>query len=178
MKFSEIIKSNSWLSVELIFLQLYPNEKDNIIGYEKVFNSIKILSPQKSDITILLSHVLDDFDKLEYIDVSGYKKNAITSINNFTDSLALDFTPWEQWLGMDIDDDSLNNFSELEIICHCLYEMTFFSFDQKEIKNELTRINDLVDEIDNMTEEEKKEKLIPFDELKKRFKNKLKNNNS
>ena len=56
---------------------------------------------------------------------------------------------------MDIDNDSLSVFSELEIICHCLFEMTFFSFEQGEIQNELSRLSDLVDEIDNMTKEEK-----------------------
>jgi hypothetical protein len=178
MKFSDIIKSNSWLSVELVFIQLYPDEKDSITGYEKVFNNLRIMEPVKSDITILVKNAFDDFDKNEYVDVSGYKKNEIRSTNDLNDSLALEFTPWEKWLGMDLDDDSLNDFSELEIICHCLYEMTFFSFDQKEIKKELTRINDIVDEIDNMTEEEKKEKLIPFDEVKKKFKNTRSTNNN
>jgi len=45
--------------------------------------------------------------------------------------------------------------------------MTFFSFEQKEIEKEFARINDLVDEIDNMSMEERKEKLIPFDEMEK-----------
>jgi len=177
MKFVDIIKSNSWLSVETIFLQLYPDEKDSIIGYEKVFNNLRIMKPIKTDITILVNNEFDDFDKQEYVNVSGYKNIPNRSINDLTDSLALEFTPWEEWLGMDIDNDSLSVFPELEIICHCLFEMTFFSFEQEEIQKELSRLNDLVDEIDNMTEEEKKEKLIPFDEVKKKFENKLKNNN-
>jgi len=30
MKFGDIIKSNNWLSVEMVLLKLYPDEKKNI----------------------------------------------------------------------------------------------------------------------------------------------------
>ncbi|MBA4409494.1 MAG: hypothetical protein C0397_08730 [Odoribacter sp.] len=53
MKFTEIIKRNSWLSVEQVFLQLYPKEKKNISGYEAVFNDLKLLSPTETDISIV-----------------------------------------------------------------------------------------------------------------------------
>ena len=48
---------------------------------------------------------------------------------------------------MDIDKQSLLDFSELELISHCLFEMTFFSFEKDEIQKELDRINDVVEEI-------------------------------
>jgi hypothetical protein len=73
---------------------------------------------------------------------------------------------------MDIDKESLRNFTELELICHCLHEMTYFSFDQDDIADEFSRIKNVADEVKNMSEEEKKEKLIPFEEVKKKFKNK------
>jgi len=38
---------------------------------------------------------------------------------------AIEFTEWKQWLGMDIASVTLKRFLELEIITHCLYEMTF-----------------------------------------------------
>jgi len=171
MNFSDIIQSHSWLSVEIIFLQLYPDEKKSIQGYEKVFNDLRNLMPIDSDITILVRHAKDDFDDLEYVDVSGYDKDPNKSIDDLSDSLALEFTPWEEWLGMNIDQQSVVDFTELELICHCLFEMTFFSFDQKEIQKEIERINDVVDEIKNMTEEDRKQKLISSDEVLKRIEN-------
>lgn len=60
---------------------------------------------------------------------------------------------------MDIDPNTLKTFSKLEIISHCLYEMTFIGFEEEEIQAEMDRINDTVEEIKNMTDEEKKEKL-------------------
>jgi hypothetical protein len=167
MKFLDIIKSNSWLNIESVFLKLYPDEKNNISGYEKVFNELKHLTPVETDVTILVSREFDDFDKQEYAHVSGYYNNPQKSNNEITDSLAIEFTPWEKWLGMDVDTNSLQNFTTVEIICHCLFEMSFFGFEQDEIKEQLDAINDEADEIKNMDEEEKKEKLISFDDMMK-----------
>jgi len=49
--------------------------------------------------------------------------------------------------------------------------MTFAGFDQEEIQAEMKSINDEVEEIGNMSEDERKEKLIPWEELKKRIEN-------
>jgi hypothetical protein len=172
MKFADIIKTNSWLSVEIVFLQLYPDEKNIISEYEKIYNDLCLLKPTDTDISIVVRCEIDDYDKHEYVDVSGYYNDPQKSVNDYTNSLALEFTSWNKWLGMDFDKNSLRDFSELELICHCLFEMTFFSFEQEDIEKELNRINGIVDEIENMTEDEKKKKLIPFDEMKKRLKNK------
>jgi len=165
MKLDNIIKSNSWLSIETIFYRLFPKEIAGIEDYEKVFNELKMMEPVDTNISIVLSHEIDDFDNEEYVNVSGYY-NDYPKENSSTELLALEFTPWNEWLGMEIDNKTLSEFSELELICHCLFEMTFFSFDQNEIQEEIERINGIVEEIDNMSEEEKKEKLIPFEKVK------------
>jgi len=40
---------------------------------------------------------------------------------------------------MDISEESLADFSEKEIIVHCLYEMTFVGFSEEEIQKVLGR---------------------------------------
>ncbi|MCS6796219.1 MAG: hypothetical protein NZ516_09690 [Raineya sp.] len=60
-----------------------------------------------------------------YIDVSGRVKNA-QSIENY----GLEFTKWDKWLGMDLASETIENFSDLEIIAYCLYEMTFLGYDE------------------------------------------------
>jgi hypothetical protein len=47
--------------------------------------------------------------------------------------------------------------------------MTFMGFDQEEIKNELDKIKEAVDDYKNMTEEEKNIKSISLDDLMKEF---------
>jgi hypothetical protein len=169
MKFGEIVKSNNWLSVEMVLLSLYPDEKKNLSGYEEVFNKLRVLQPKKTDISILVSWEKDDFDQTDYVNVSGYYNNPDENTNILTNSLAIEFTPWNEWLGMDIDQITLKTFNELEIISHCLFEMTFVGFEEEEIQAEMNRINDSVEEIKNMTEEEKEEKLKSWDDLKKEW---------
>lgn len=166
MKFSELIKSNSWLSVELVFLQLYPDEKNRISAYEKVFDNLKFLDSTDTETSIVISWVKDDFDNHEYVDVSGCERSDTQLPDEQNHSLALEFTSWDKWLGMDVDEKTLQNFTELEIISHCLYEMTFVSFDQEIIQQEIDKLEKLAYEIRNMSEEEKKVKLKSWDELK------------
>jgi hypothetical protein len=166
MKFSGIIKNNFWPSVELVFLQLYPDEKHRISAYEKVFDDLKFLESTDTETSIVISWVKDDFDNKEYVDVSGCERSHTQLQNEQNHSLALEFTGWDKWLGMDVDEKTLQDFTELEIISHCLYEMTFISFDQEIIQEEIDKLEKLADEIRNMSEEEKKVKLKSWDELK------------
>ena len=55
-------------------------------------------------------------------------------------STAIEFTAWSEWLGMPIDTNSLKEFSELEIVAHCLNEMTYAGFEQEEINSKMDRI--------------------------------------
>ncbi len=63
MKFGDLIKSNSWLSVEMAFLQSYPDEKRNMPEYEGVFNDLRLRIPIDTDITIIVKQIKDDFDR-------------------------------------------------------------------------------------------------------------------
>ena len=148
-------------------MQLNLHEMKNIIGYETVFNKLKSLSPTETDFLIVLSNEKDDFDNEEYVHVSGYKKHHEDNEDEPPNSYSLVLTNWSEWLGMDMDEKSLSEFTELEIISHCLYEMTFFGFDQETIQKEMDEIERSVDEIKNMTEEEKKTKLKSWDDLKR-----------
>ncbi len=151
----DLIISNSWLSVELIFTRLYPDQVSSLNEYERVFNELKTLPPVNSDITILVSKEIDSFDNEPYVNVSGYNHSKTSrSIDDLSDSLALEFTPWNKWLGMKIDEYFLKYFNQLELICHCLQEMTFMGFNQKEIDNEWQKIKKAEQEFINMNEED------------------------
>ena len=165
MKFTNLIKTNAWLSIEMVLLQLYPDEQKNILAYEKVFNALQLMEAADCDISIVVSNEQDAFDGLEYVDVSGRENNPKEDPDNLTNSLAIEFTPWNEWLGMDIDKNTLQDFTELEIIAHCLYEMTFMGFEEKEIQAEMDRIKDIIDEYKNMSEEEKKANTKSLDDL-------------
>jgi hypothetical protein len=171
MKLYDLIKSNNWLSVEIILLQLYPDQKAMSDEYRNVFEKLKLLEPEESDMTIVLTEYdsdTDDESEIEtYVDVSGRKTEKDKNV--LTDSYAIEFVEWKKWLGMNLATETTNNFNELEIIAHCLYEMTFCGFNEEEIKEQFDTINDSIEEYKNMTEEEKNENTITLDELIRRI---------
>ena len=171
MKLYDLIKSNNWLSVELTLLRLYPDQKSMIDEYRNVFEKLNFLEPEESDMNIVFTECDCDMDEESeiktYVDVSGKKKEK--DKNSLTDGYAIEFVEWKKWLGMDLENETMNNFNELEIIAHCLYEMTFCGYTEEEIKEQFNTINDSIEEYKNMTEEEKKENTITLDELMKRI---------
>jgi len=169
MKFKKLIQTNSWLSVKIILLELYPDEAKNISGYKKVFEELLFMHPDDSDISIVVAHQKDDFDGEEYVDVSGKYNNPKNEEEKF--SQAIEFTAWSKWLGMEISQESLLHFSELEIISHCLFEMTFVGFEEKEIQEELNSMEKSIEEYKNMTDEDKKANTTSLEELMKDLEN-------
>lgn len=125
MKFHELIKSNEWLTIELTFSKLYPDQQESIENYCLVYEALKFLQPVYSDIKIVLNPY-DDDGHPSVIDVYGINPNP--EPEDFTNSLALEFTSWDKWLGMDIDPLTLKEFTEIEIICHCLDENGYFAY--------------------------------------------------
>ena len=171
MKLQDLIKSNSWLSVELTLLQLYPDQDKMLDEYRSVFENLKSIEPVDNKMRIVLTEYdCDPDDESEiktYVDVSG--QDDTKDENGRIISYAIEFTEWNKWLGMDITPVTLKYFSELEIIAHCLYEMTFIGYGEEEIQVERKSLDKTIEEYKNLTEEEKKQKTISLDELKRRL---------
>jgi len=184
MKFKQLIDKYSWGDVWSTFRKLYSDQEKNCEGYKQVFSELRTIKPVETKMRIVIEDVPEEGNQESYVHVSGKDgtlKKAIHSkhfkndgMGNQEESFAIEYTPWKKWLGMKIDPLSSERYSEDEIIAHCLWEMTFAGFDQASIKKQINELKRRVEEIDNMTKEERKEKLIPLEEIEKKFK-KLKN---
>ncbi len=170
MKFHELIKSNEWLSIELTLSKLYPDQQGSIENYRLVYEALKFLHPVYSDIKIILYQYYDEDGNPSVVDVSGLNPNP--KPEDITDGLALEFTSWDKWLGMNIAPLTLKEFTEQEIICYCLNEMTYAGFDEQEIQAGFSKLKSIVDEYKAMTPEEKAKRTISHEELKKRISDK------
>lgn len=165
MIFNELIHHHHWLSIKTELIRLYPDEEKQIDTYQDVYYKLKLLAPEPSDVTIRLNDIKDGDES--YVDVDGYYTDGRVDKHSGNDALALDFTPWNQWLGMLVDARAFNDFTDLEIIAHCLYEMTFISFDQEEIQEQLDGLKRTVNEYENMTPEEREKNTISLEDLLK-----------
>ncbi|MEO8712394.1 MAG: DUF6557 family protein [Parafilimonas sp.] len=169
MTLKELIQHNAWLSVKLIFVDLYPDQEKSIEGYEIVYSELQIMQPAYSKMLIQLKEVSDEFDNEHYVDVSGVQPDEAPSTPEINNSYALEFTPWAKWLGMQIDDAAFKKFTEPEILSYILYEMTFAGFDETAIQKQKEELDKQIEAIENMTEEEKKKEFISWEEVKKKF---------
>jgi hypothetical protein len=175
MKLQHLIKSHNWLSIELTLLNLYPDQIEIISEYRNVFEKIQLLEPVENDMLIVITeYESDTLEKTEeqiyYVDVSGRKLiNDPTSCSN---SYAIEFESWEKWLGMELAPETLENFNELEIVSHCLFEMTFCGYEEEEIQEQFQALNKTVENYNNLSDEEKRMKTHTFEELKSKIEKK------
>jgi hypothetical protein len=122
---------------------------------EKHFLNLRHLEPQITNTRILLEITEAENENDDtYVDVHGkdgtthqeleefkwYSEQGKTDMATREVKYALDFTPWEEWLGMQIDPSTLLEFSESEIIAHCLWEMTFHGFEQNKIQTKVAEL--------------------------------------
>ncbi|EKD93692.1 MAG: hypothetical protein ACD_28C00081G0002 [uncultured bacterium] len=178
LKFKSLIEKHTWEDIWPEFRKLYPDQKKSREGYKQVFSELRAIKPKATKMRIVVEEVPAERNQEGYVHVSGKNgtlRKAIHSKhfndcgkNDPEESFAIEYTPWEEWLGMRIDQPSAERFFEVEIIVHCLWEMTFAGFDQASIKEQITELKRRVEEIKNMTEEERKEKLIPMEDVMKR----------
>ena len=163
MKLKQILLTYTWPAILPVFLKTYPEAEENINGYQIVFEKLVIMSPKEIDMSIVITKEKDGDD--EYIDVSGLHNNPKNKEETYSQGIEL--VSWREWLGMDISKESLANFSESEIIVHCIYEMTFDGFTEEVIQEKINKIEKSSKERESMTKEERDENIISFEELLK-----------
>jgi len=150
MKFKDLIDKYKWDDVYSTFMQLYLDQEKNIEGYKRVFEELRTLEPVETKMCIVIEDVFDEYDKEYCAHVSGKDGtlNKESGPEHFKEDevgnqgvlYAIEFTDWAEWLAMEIEQESLSKYSELDIIGHCLWEMTFYGFTQEKIKKQLAQL--------------------------------------
>lgn len=180
MTFKELLNRHPWAAVKYRLLELYPDEADSIDAYALVYDALILLSPRPSDMHLIVEEVFrPGLDDQPFVDVSGCNGTLQKDLKEFEHfgvpadsecanaevSYAIEFTPWEEWLGMEVDPATLEAFDEVAIIAHCLWEMTFAGFDQETIQQKVDELRETAAEIRGMTMAERRERCRPFDAL-------------
>ena len=163
MKFEDLIKAHSWLSIKITLQQLYNINHDDLIEeYNAVIDTLKQMEAEVDDnmLIVLKEGNSTDYDidgqpiDINYVAVSGRKITKDVGDDEDT-SYGLEFVKWERWLGMSLAPETLNNYNELEIIAHCLNELTTYGFEQEEIQRRDKAISKTLEDYKNMTDEDK-----------------------
>ncbi len=121
-------------------LILYPDEKKSKKGYYSALQVLRLLRPTMSSMNIIVETIPKDEWGDAYISVVGKKNRDLTC-------WALDYEDWEVWMGYTIHPISMKHFSLLDIMCHCLWELTWQGFDQKSIKKRRDEISERLEDV-------------------------------
>jgi hypothetical protein len=125
-------------------IEIYPDQKNCLPSYFKVYDKLLKLTPRKGEGKELLLMVLPTEDWFEEgiisNDVFGYCKED-------KQHYALEFTDWDEWLAFEICDKSVEYYEPAGFLAHCLYEMTFVSFDEDDIQEEVDKLAEMEKEI-------------------------------
>jgi hypothetical protein len=126
--FGQILEETAWPQVWEQLQKLYNIPDEGGTAYKCAFTEVRGLPNKSSDVkqSITITQFVDeDGDNKVYWDVSG------------DGWFALEFTPWDEWKGMEILPETLEQFSTAEIAAHCLEEMTFAGFSQQDIDRKI-----------------------------------------
>jgi len=146
MKFYQLL--NKYPDKEIIarVVKLYPDQKKNIDGYITALYELREKKKKPSKMTIVLETVKEKGEE-DWISILGKEKK---------ETYAIGLTSWREWLGMEINKGSLMGFRELDILAHCLWEMTWHGYSDKEVQKTLAMMWDRVKEIDADIKKKKK----------------------
>lgn len=117
MTFHDTLHMFGWPTIENVLFTLYPEERDNVVNYGRIFYELKSdIPPTGSDLTLHIETFEEDGESYE--DVHAYRSGEDTVY-------AIDFIPWSEVLSMPIAEETLAKYSIPEIVSHILWEITF-----------------------------------------------------
>lgn len=150
--------------------------------YRQLYLSLLDIDPITDPDMVLFVVEQKDYldDGSSFLDVSGYHKRD-------NQKYALDFTDRKEWMGMNTSDMAIKIYGSVPFVSECLREMTFISFDEDVVKNELNNLKETYKRVkegeeelissegfsDNLirfkekTEQEKEEERIKFERIQK-----------
>lgn len=149
MTLGELIKSVSWSEVRASLLWNHPAERERVEEYAPVLGRLKSLLPRATAMVVGLEVVMDEEGKERIgVDVYGWRRgtggsgagergnggSAAAESDGSEVKWALEYQPWDEWLGMEIEERTLEVFAPADVAAHCLWEMTFAGFDEETIR--------------------------------------------
>jgi hypothetical protein len=151
MTLAELISRYTWPAVEPVYLGLYPKEKRRRKSARGAFDYIRSRQAAPCAMRICLEYRVDEEEG--YHDVLG--RNGSLREDRQGERFGLFLMDWDEWLGMEIEAKTIEKYSELDILCHCFWEMTWCGYSMEKVNRFRKRLERL--------SKSKKEDFIPFD---------------
>ena len=120
MILKEIIDQVQWSDVAIAIVTEHPWCRKRLEGYKKVLETLRLMESAESEFSIIIDYTPDILKpEYKYPDVYGVKEGV-------NERWSLSFSPWKEWLGMVVCQETLEGFTVSQIVANCLFDMTFF----------------------------------------------------
>ncbi len=110
-------------------VEIYPDQSEAIKrpkGYKRVIKQLRKMKPAKTNLVVL-----------------PRKWHTGGKNPNVEMEYALDFTRWQEWLGMKV----VTKRDGLTALCYCLWEMTYHGWSQQPIQRRINEMTKRINEI-------------------------------
>lgn len=177
---AELTAATRWTEIKAALAWLYPDDRAQLDEYRRVLRELRALRPEAGSMRIAIECATrlepDEEPALEVIGRDGTCNRDLEDFAHWDEraraehgadqtTWSLAFHPWREWLGMTIEPATLEAHSPAHVVAHCLYEMTFYGFCEAIVQDNHQELLRRVAEVDAMSDEEKAEKLIPFEQV-------------
>lgn len=101
------------------------------------------MSPKKHKLDDLFIEVriVKETDGNDWLNVSG-----VNVLGKSTAKYGIEFNPWRDWVSSFITQKTLDTLDKEDIVAACLYEMTFFGFEEQRVQDEKNKIFNSIEE--------------------------------
>ncbi len=123
--FKDIVRLCTFKKVKDTLLELYPDQKKLIKGYKYVFKTLKLMRHRYSKEEMVI-----DIKRVGRGKNADFSVSGVYTQKGIKQSYAIEYTPWSEWLGCEVDRKVLRKMPREEIVAHCMWEMTFAGFTQ------------------------------------------------
>lgn len=142
--FKELVDRHPFDAVAKRMAELYPDQ--DVSSYSAPYERLRWLAPTPADWEIEVAYVPKGYIGLDN-DPAEESWCRVGGVNPKTDEhYAIEFSPWSRWLGAHVSAWCLEELQEVDVIVHCLWEMTYVGFEEEEIQGALGETIALRDE--------------------------------
>lgn len=147
-----LIRTHDKEAVFTALYEYYPDQIKNDAGYRSMWDELLTYDPvaSESGMRVHIDHgPLDEPDHEPWIQVHG-KSDRIPAGEEFNHVTldtyyALEYRPWPEWLGYEIVNNTEH--SEVEVVAHILWEMSWAGYTNKHVQG---RLQEIVDDVKNI----------------------------
>lgn len=128
--------------IELLCYLNRIGETNNLYAYKNMLQKLRKLpirvNEENKDLKIVVVEERNLFSDEDCISLEVYGV-----LDGKEDTYALDFMAWDLWLGSEVVDKSLNKFGVVAFVSECLYEMSFYDFDEEVIQDKIEELKEM-----------------------------------